>query len=134
MRWPSRPRLDPKAIHEAGYHDHSDIPEHPRAGGICIEEIRVSPTTLLRCPRNARRKLLALDHLPSGPTGMLDRARCEAPAGWRAWSAPRSASVLVASPTPLDRADPLKQPGPKPAGQDKLVVLYDAASLGCAIG
>ncbi|GLI96175.1 MULTISPECIES: hypothetical protein [Hyphomicrobiales] len=27
--------------HEAGYYDHSDIPDHLRAGGLAIEEIRV---------------------------------------------------------------------------------------------
>jgi hypothetical protein len=26
--------------HEAGYYDHSDIPDHLRAGGIHVEEIR----------------------------------------------------------------------------------------------
>lgn len=26
--------------HEAGYYDHSDIPEHMRAGGLHVEEIR----------------------------------------------------------------------------------------------
>ncbi|GJE52550.1 hypothetical protein GOFOIKOB_5623 [Methylobacterium tardum] len=26
--------------HEAGYYDHSDIPEHLRAGGLHVEEIR----------------------------------------------------------------------------------------------
>ncbi|MDN3571582.1 hypothetical protein [Methylobacterium longum] len=27
--------------HEAGYYDHSDIPDHLRAGGFQVEEIRV---------------------------------------------------------------------------------------------
>ena len=27
--------------HEAGYCDHSDIPDHMRAGGLQVEEIRV---------------------------------------------------------------------------------------------
>ncbi|MDP4023587.1 hypothetical protein Q8W71_13190 [Methylobacterium sp. NEAU 140] len=27
--------------HEAGYYDHSDIPEHMRAGGLQAEEVRV---------------------------------------------------------------------------------------------
>lgn len=27
--------------HEAGYYDHSDIPDYLRAGCICVEEVRV---------------------------------------------------------------------------------------------
>ncbi|MBN4097884.1 MULTISPECIES: hypothetical protein [Methylobacterium] len=27
--------------HEAGYYDHSDIPDHLRAGGLSAEEVRV---------------------------------------------------------------------------------------------
>ena len=27
--------------HEAGYYDHSDIPDHLRVGGLAVEEIRV---------------------------------------------------------------------------------------------
>jgi hypothetical protein len=26
--------------HEAGYYDHSDIPDHLRAGGLQVEEVR----------------------------------------------------------------------------------------------
>src|SRR6478735_8932614 len=50
------------------------------------------------------------------------RCSCLAPSEPRSGAAsappaPRSASVLVSSPTPLVQADPLNQPGPKPAGQ-----------------
>ncbi len=36
----AQPALDAMA-HEAGYYDHSDIPDHLRAGGLQAEEVQV---------------------------------------------------------------------------------------------